>query len=108
MRVAEKTIELNFCAQASSAIFGKRAIWFGLTQKQEAKYGFDACTKAAGRLFIFQFKASNTMQKSTKARRFLASHAQMQKLQKQCKRKRSVFYVFPMVGTTLELVKAPD
>jgi hypothetical protein len=106
MRVAEKTIELNFCAQAAS-LFSSPIVWFGLTQEQEAKLGFDACTKAGGRLFIFQFKASNRILKSG-ARRFFASHAQMTTLQMQCKAKRSVFYAFPGVGTTAELMKSPD
>jgi hypothetical protein len=106
MRVAEKIIELNFCAQFAG-LFPSPVIWFGLTQKQEAKLGFDACTKVGGRLFIFQFKASNNVLKSG-ARRFLASHLQMTTLQGQCKAKRSVFYVFPGVGTTPELMKSPD
>lgn len=106
MRVAEKTIELNFCAQFAGQ-FPSPVIWFGLTQKQEAKLGFDACTKAGGRLFVFQFKASNDILKSG-ARRFRASHLQMTTLQGQCKAKRSVFYVFPGVGTTAELMKSPD
>ncbi len=106
MRVAEKTIELNFCAQFAG-LFRSLIIWFGLTQEQEAKLGFDACTKAGGRLFIFQFKASNTILKSG-ARRFVASHQQMTTLQAQCQAKRSVFYVFPGVGTTMELMTNPD
>ena len=48
MRIAEKTIELNFCAQLTARCRG--LLWFGLTQKQEAAAGFDACTRlhAAG------------------------------------------------------------
>ncbi len=106
MRVAEKTIELNFCAQFAG-LFRRPVIWFGLTQEQEARLGFDACVKAGGRLFIFQFKASNKLLKSG-ARRFIASHRQMTTLQSQCKTKRSVFYVFPGVGTTKELMANPD
>ena len=105
MRIAEKTIELNFCAQANS-VSRKKLIWFGLTQRQEAKLGFDACTKLNGRLFVLQFKASNHILKSG-ARRFSAAHAQMVRLQNICKASRSVFYVFPLVGTTLELAMNP-
>jgi hypothetical protein len=108
VRISEKTIELNFCAQATAAVSGVRLIWFGLTQKQEAKYGFDACTKLNGRLLILQFKASNNQLKKIPARRFTASHNQMGRLQQQCNHKRSVFYVFPLVGTTLELAKTPN
>jgi hypothetical protein len=35
MRLSEKTLELNICAQISSLWHGD-VIWFGLTQKQEA------------------------------------------------------------------------
>lgn len=41
VRLLEKTFELNFCNQFERAI-GKEILWFGLTQKQEAKLGFDA------------------------------------------------------------------
>ena len=62
MRIPEKTIGINFCAQLSSelrATQGVNVLWFGLTQAQERTAGFDACTKIGGRLFQFQFKASN-------------------------------------------------
>ena len=54
MRISEKTIELNFCAQATF-LCGLGLKWFGLTQRQEAKAGFDACGKLGGRLLILQF-----------------------------------------------------
>ncbi|OIQ60534.1 hypothetical protein MTIN_18810 [Moorella thermoacetica] len=101
MRLSEKTIELNFCAQ-SSAFLNQRLIWFGLTQKQEAKAGFDACTRVNGRLMIFQFKASNMNIRG--GRRFNAPHNQMQNLINRVRHfQRSVFYVFPLIGTTYEL-----
>jgi hypothetical protein len=107
MRIAEKTVELNFCAQANAAC-RRRLIWFGLTQRQEAQAGFDACTKHNGRLLIFQFKASNFSVGPT-TRRFYASHDQMVALQKRCSPYwRSVFYVFPLIGTTFELTTQPN
>lgn len=47
MRLSEKTIEFNFCAQATQMFMaqGRVPIWFGLTQKQEAQSGFDAARK---------------------------------------------------------------
>ena len=36
MRLPEKTLELNFCAQFSEAFAGE-VIWFGLSQRQEAR-----------------------------------------------------------------------
>lgn len=105
MRVAEKTIELNFCSQLSAAYQGQ-LIWFGLTQKQEAKAGFDACTALGGRLFIFQFKAS--CHDTPLGRRFHLAHPQLVRLKQRCNIRRSVFYALPMVGTTRELRKNPD
>ena len=102
MRLSEKTLELNICAQINERT-SRRHIWFGLTQKQEAKAGFDACARFNGRLIIFQFKASNYTL-SNGLRRFYGSHDQMQNLINRCHGYfRSVFYVFPLVGNTLEL-----
>ena len=109
MKLSEKTLELNICAQASKYVGSTQQIfWFGLTQKQEAKAGFDACTKLGGRLLIFQFKASARVLKS-KERVFLAPHNQLEALRNQVKsHSRSVFYAFPLVGNTLEVKKNPD
>ena len=78
MRLSEKTIELNFCGQfsrnAKSAV-----LWFGLTQKQEARAGFDAFTRIGGRLLILQFKASDYGLRNGK-RRFYLDHSQLMKL----------------------------
>src|ERR1043165_9455809 len=106
MRVSEKTIELNYCAQLNRRST-YNLIWFGLTQKQEARAGFDACTKLGGRLILFQFKASNHTMR-TGARRFVASHDQMEALRARCGSVRSVFYAFPLIGTTLELTTKRD
>lgn len=82
--------------------------WFGLMQKQEARAGFDACTKFGGRLLIFQFKASNRVLRSGK-RKFLAPHYQFNALKRiSGSSARSVFYAFPMVGNTLGVKKNPD
>jgi hypothetical protein len=105
MRIPEKTIEINFCAQLSSELSAKQGVktlWFGLTQTQEKIAGVDACTKIGGRLFLFQFKASNQVLVDG-ARRFYAQHHQMVSLQQRCRNGRSVFYVFPDFGTTQEL-----
>lgn len=107
MRLREKTLELNFCAQFER-LAKSPTLWFGLTQKQEARAGFDACTRLGGKLFIFQFKASAYILRGG-ARRFVAEHDQMQNLIDRCRAyDRSVFYVFPMTGTTSELTNNPD
>lgn len=109
MKLSEKTLELNICAQVSSHLRGRaKPFWFGLTQKQEAKAGFDACTKLNGRLLIFQFKASNNVLKNGD-RKFLAPHYQMSALSRVAgSMARSVFYAFPLVGNTLEIKRNPD
>lgn len=104
MRLSEKTIELSYCSQFG-ALLGPNIIWFGLTQKQEARAGFDACTELGGRLIIFQFKALT--HDVNGARRFYAKHSQLLNLKRVAGRcMRSVFYVLPMTGTTQELVSA--
>lgn len=109
MRLSEKTLELNICAQMSGLLKHHwNLFWFGLTQKQEAKAGFDACTKFGGQLLIFQFKASNHVLRSGK-RKFLLPHYQFNALKKISESlARSVFYAFPLVGNTLDVKKNPD
>jgi len=107
MRLNEKTIELNFCSQMLLK-FGHSLIWFGLTQRQEAKLGFDACTELGGRMLFFQFKASVRLL-SSGDRRFNLPHAQLVRLRALASRfPRCVFYVFPLLGTVAELARNPD
>lgn len=109
MRLSEKTLELNICSQATAAATpAHRLIWFGLTQTQEARAGFDACVKLGGRLLLFQFKASRQLPR-TGERKFFAPHAQLRSLMTRAgSHRRSVFYAFPLVGTTRELHTNPD
>lgn len=61
-----------------------------------------------GRLLLFQFKTSDSVLKSAD-RRFHLSHHQLAALQKRAfKLPKSVFYVFPFIGNTLELSKTPN
>jgi len=105
MRLSEKTLELNFCHQFGSCI-SKNLIWFGLTQRQEAKAGFDACTRLGGKLLILQFKATTEI-RFNNSRRFHAPHDQMQALRSRCTNQRGIYYVFPLIGTTSELINNP-
>jgi hypothetical protein len=103
MRLSEKTIELNVCSQFGSLNIPP-LIWFGLTQKQEARAGFDACTRLRGRLLILQFKASNYDVNGM--RRFRLNHNQLTALRQRCRPyKRAVFYVFPLIGNSHELAQ---
>lgn len=104
MRLSEKTLELTLCSQMSDGI--RNPIWFGLTQRQEAKAGFDAATQIGGMVFLFQFKASNKVIRG--AKRFHLPHKQLDNLQRLAQGNRKVFYVLPMIGTTSELASNPD
>lgn len=104
MRLSEKTIELTLCARMSAGL--QYPVWFGLTQAQEYRAGFDAAFRLRGRLFLFQFKASNTNVGGS--RRFTLPHRQLCNLQRLARGNRSVFYVLPMTGDTHTLHSRPD
>jgi hypothetical protein len=106
MRLSEKTIELTFCHQYGSLI-SPDLVWFGLTQAQESKAGFDACTRIGGRLLLLQFKAS-AFTLGNGRRRFYAEHDQMVALRNRCVTQRGIFYVFPLIGTTQEIAISPN
>jgi hypothetical protein len=105
MRLAEKTIELNFCSQYAN-LYTDPCFWFGLTQRQEAQAGFDAAVRLGGRLHILQFKASS--HNVSGLRRFHAPNGQLENLVQRSTASRCVFYVLPEVGTTLELAGSTD
>jgi hypothetical protein len=112
MRISEKTVELNFCSQFSR-FFPGGVLWFGLTQRQEARAGFDACTKLGGLLLVLQFKASAEnvqfpFPPTLVARRFHAPHQQLVALQARVAPGRRILYAFPLIGRTLELRKQQD
>ena len=107
MRLSEKTIELTFCHQAGN-ILGFNMIWFGLTQEQESKLGFDVCTRLNGRLFVVQFKASSKTLNRTQERQFKAPHDQMVNLKRLCRGRRAIYYAFPLAGTTAEIAANPN
>jgi len=104
MRISEKTIEINFSSKLNY-YYNNNIIWFGLTQKQEAKLGFDICCKLKGRLYIFQLKAISKILKNG-TYQFKTPHHQIIAMQKLShKSARSVFYVLPDFGNTSELMK---
>ena len=107
MRITEKTIELTFAAQCA-AFMPAQPIWFGLSQQQEARLGFDACTRMNAALLLFQFKASSNG--NARLRKYTAPHDQLQHLQLLARNFQSVniFYVFPRVEDSTELAANPD
>lgn len=102
MRLSEKTIEMLLCSQLSR-LFDRDLFWFGLTQKQEARAGFDIGMESDGRLVLFQVKAS--AEDRNGARRFHLQHHQLTALVNRANHhSRYIYYVFPLVGTTQELI----
>ena len=111
MRFNEKTFEINYCAQASAYWAPQfRTVWWGLTQRQERQYGFDAATMVGSRYVIFQFKMLKRT--NTEARygelRYQAEHFQMVDLRRRAKRNGAVFYVLPTIETMAELLRNSD
>lgn len=107
MRLSEKTLELTLCSQIAAHL-SRRIIWFGLTQDQEARAGFDACTRLNGRILILQFKASNKFVRG--ARQFRLPHRQLVQLRWRGRHslRRAIYIVLPLVGSTQELAANPD
>lgn len=102
MRISEKTIEINYCAELTAWLWPQgRTVWFGLTQEQEARAGFDVCARINSRLFILQFKASNKVLRNGD-RHFYTPHHQLVALRKLARRSRSVLFVLPTFGNTRE------
>jgi len=104
LRLSEKTIELNFCAEFAH-ICGQHGLdlrWFGLTQKQEARLAFDAAAKMQGRIIYFQFKAM--VDSDFNICKFNAPHEQMQRLRRYADKRNNIFYVLPNIGTTFEFL----
>lgn len=110
-KLSEKTLELNFASQLNHRCGGK-LLWFGLTQQQEARAGYDIATRIGQALFVVQMKASNHLLK-TKERQFKVPHEQMESMLKLTPGgapfpSRSVFYAFPVLGKTQDLADYPD
>jgi hypothetical protein len=110
MRLPEKALELNFCAQFSELVSPRQTLWFGLTQRQEAQWGFDASANIGGQLTIFQFKAPKRINEGLW--RLGAKHQQLLKLQGLSQNHSSevvsIFYAFPLISDDVELQSRPQ
>jgi hypothetical protein len=110
MRVSEKTLELNLCTQFSEHVQG-RTLWFGLTQRQEAQWGFDASSKLGGQLIIFQFKAPKK-RISEGVWRFQLQYRQLLRLQELHQghggERLSIFYGFPLIFSAEAFQEHPE
>jgi hypothetical protein len=107
MRVSEKSLEI--CSQWAT-LSSHTVVWFGLTQKQEADWGFDVATRLGGLLMAFQMKApTRDLAAYPPAKQFQLAHHQLMALQALLthhRRPRIVFYALPLLRTTAELQAA--
>jgi hypothetical protein len=113
MRLSEKTLELSITSQLTHRLGIGDAVWFGLTQQQESRLGFDIASRISGVLVILQFKASSVLVRprrfQRRRRRFRLPHIQLDRLQALASYfPDSVYYVFPHIGTTEELAQNRD
>ncbi len=116
MRLAEKALELTLCCQLGGMLHGRwwpephllspQPLWFGLTQVQEARAGFDAATRLGNRqTLLLQFKAGDQLANGQV--RFTAQHHQLVALRERVRQSRLVYYVLPEVTRTSELGNVP-
>jgi hypothetical protein len=106
LRISEKTIEINFCAELKNEIEKRnfKSLWFGLTQMEEARFGFDSCVRLGGKLLIFQFKAATCC--DGKVFRYIAPHEQMKTLREFAVKRENIFYVLPGIYKSSELLQS--
>ena len=104
--VSEKTLELNLCAEILKYVRprpgNQKALWIGLTQKQEKLQGLDARIRNFGSGFfsMFQFKAPWATSIVDDLYKFSINERQHQALEKLASRyPRDVCYVFPFYST---------
>lgn len=108
MRISEKTIEINFCSQFAALMAPNYdVVWFGLTQRQESRAGFDVLTRLNSRVLIFQVKTLHHEVLNRNALVYSAPHGQLQALRDRCRAQRSIQYVFPTFRTTHDFPADP-
>lgn len=108
MRLPEKTIEVNFCADLERGLATRyNVFWWGITQQRERLLGWDVATRLGARSFIFQIK--------TRGRSIgngyvcSAPHHQLLNLQRLARhRPGSVFYIFPDIKDGRDLYSGID
>jgi hypothetical protein len=110
MRASEKTLELNFCAQFSELVRPKRTLWYGPTQLEEARWGFDTRSRLGSLCLLLQFKVLKLHNEGIWRRR--VSRRQLCTLQQFSQRHASeiagTFYAFPLISGHEELEQQPE
>jgi|GEM_PF-1313398 len=106
IRVSEKTLELNICAEVLQLIRRmpgcQRAFWIGMKQQQEAKLGIDELISnvPTGLHFALQFKAPRSEPRDQAPYRFTINDRQNSNLLRLANgRPDAVHYIFPQYNT---------
>jgi hypothetical protein len=100
LRFSEKSFVMNFVSEYRPA--RGRAIWWGLTQAEERRLGFDARVFEGGRGFLLQFKAVHDT--TPAVARFHAEHEQMRILASHAVLPQTVFYALTTVASWQDFV----
>lgn len=106
LRVSEKTLELNICAEVLTEIRSyqgcDKAFWIGMKQQQEARNGLDELIShlPAGLHLALQFKAPRSEPRDHIPYRFTINDKQNTNLLRLANRRpEAVLYVFPHYNT---------
>ena len=100
--VSEKSLELNVCTEILQCLRAnpiyKKALWVGLTQREERKRGIDArIHNAHGSALMLQFKAPWVTSRVDYLYKFSINKKQHQALEQlELNHPNAVFYVFPL------------
>ncbi len=114
--VSEKSLELNVCAEMLQHIRTwpgcERALWLGLTQRQERRTGLDELIRNVGPgvSLMLQFKAPWSSSLMDDLYKFSINERQHEALEQLAGgRPRAVFYVFPLYSKWVKADRhAPD
>lgn len=98
--ISEKTLELNVCAEMLRCLRARpdcrRALWVGLTQKQEREEGLDERLRGApGVALMLQFKAPRATSRSENVYTFSINRKQHRAIES-LGQSRAAHYVFPL------------
>ena len=101
-KVSEKTLELNLCAELIKCIRARkgceRAVWFGMTQRQEHSFGLDeTLLNAPGHSLMLQFKSPQATSTYDHHYKFSINRRQHEALERLVAgNPKSAYYVFPL------------
>lgn len=110
LKVSEKTLELNICAEILSLIRSlpgcQKAFWIGMKQDQEARLGLDELISnvPAGMHLALQFKAPRSRPPNQIPYRYAINDRQNSNLLTLAThRPQAVYYVFPHYNTFMQM-----